>query len=214
MGRIGGRSFGQGPSDADLSPDRCWESSISTRNCRALSACSPGSRACSRWQRHRRPARALAQSTFPRLHRHDDISVSIQEHIEERAEELIDEGMARSEALQMARREFGNVTLIEQRSREVWQWMTLDLLWADLKHVFRRLGKSTGFCYHRDSDARDRHRCEYRGVQRAEQCDSAAAAVRGAGPTCGHLAQRSGRGGIDELCERPAAFLFDVFHLL
>jgi predicted permease len=82
---------------------------------------------------------------FARRRRHDDLSVSIQEHIEERAEELIEEGMARSEALQTARREFGNVTLIEQRSREVWQWVTLDRLWADLKHVFRRLGKAPGF---------------------------------------------------------------------
>ena len=57
---------------------------------------------------------------FARSRRHDDLSVSIQEHIEERTEELIEDGMARSEALQMARREFGNVTLIEQRSREVW----------------------------------------------------------------------------------------------
>jgi predicted permease len=82
---------------------------------------------------------------FSRRRPHDDISLSIQEHIEERAEEFIEEGMARPEALQKARREFGNVTLIEQRSREVWQWATFDLLRADLKHVFRRLGKAPGF---------------------------------------------------------------------
>jgi predicted permease len=82
---------------------------------------------------------------FARRRRYDDLSVSIQEHIEERTEELIEEGMTRDEARQTARREFGNVALIEQRSREAWQWSTLELLRADLKHAFRRLRKSPGF---------------------------------------------------------------------
>jgi predicted permease len=82
---------------------------------------------------------------FARRRRYDDLSVSIQEHIEERTEELIEEGMTRDEARRTARREFGNVALIEQRSREAWQWSTLELLRDDLKHAFRRLGKSPGF---------------------------------------------------------------------
>ena len=43
--------------------------------------------------------------------RYDDLSVSIQEHIEERTEELIAEGMTPKLARQTARREFGNVAL-------------------------------------------------------------------------------------------------------
>ena len=82
---------------------------------------------------------------FSRRRRFDDISVSIQEHIEERAEELMEEGMARKEAEQAARREFGNVALMKERSREVWQWSALESLLADLKLVFRRLRKSPGF---------------------------------------------------------------------
>jgi predicted permease len=82
---------------------------------------------------------------FAKRRRYDDLSVSIQEHIEERAEELIEEGMTPDQAMRTARREFGNVTLIEQRSREVWQRPKLELLWGDLKHAFRRLGKSPGF---------------------------------------------------------------------
>lgn len=58
---------------------------------------------------------------FRRRRRYDDLSVSIQEHIAERADELIAEGMPRAQAEQTARREFGNVGLIEQRSREAWQ---------------------------------------------------------------------------------------------
>jgi predicted permease len=82
---------------------------------------------------------------FSRRRRYEDISVSIQEHIEERTEELIADGMPRAQAEQTARREFGNSTLLEQRSREVWQWPALESILADLKFTFRRLRKSPGF---------------------------------------------------------------------
>jgi predicted permease len=82
---------------------------------------------------------------FSRNRRYDDISVSIQEHIEERIDELMEEGMPRAEAERTARRDFGNVALARDRSREVWQWQGLESLLADLKHVFRRLGRSPGF---------------------------------------------------------------------
>ena len=88
-------------------------------------------------------------SLFSRLvfrnRRYDDISVSIQEHIDERIDELMEEGMSRNEAERTARRDFGNVALLRERSREVWQWQTLESLLADLKQVFRRLGRSPGF---------------------------------------------------------------------
>jgi hypothetical protein len=54
-----------------------------------------------------------------RRRRYNDIGVSIQEHIQERADELEEKGIPRREAEQQARREFGNVALIEERSREV-----------------------------------------------------------------------------------------------
>jgi hypothetical protein len=82
---------------------------------------------------------------FSRRRRYEDISISIQEHIEERTEELMADGMPRKQAEQRARREFGNVTLLEERSREVWQWPELESILADLKFAFRRLRKSPGF---------------------------------------------------------------------
>jgi predicted permease len=88
---------------------------------------------------------SLLSRFFFRNRRYDDISVSIQEHIDERIDELIEEGMSRNKAEQTARREFGNATLLEERSREVWQWQRLESLLVDLKHVFRRLGRSPGF---------------------------------------------------------------------
>ncbi len=82
---------------------------------------------------------------FARQRRYDDISVSIREHLDERIDELIEDGLAPEEAAHRARREFGNVALIEERSREAWQWQFVESVLADLKLTFRRLGKSPGF---------------------------------------------------------------------
>jgi predicted permease len=82
---------------------------------------------------------------FSRGRRYDDLSVSIQEHLEEKIDELVDGGMSREAAAFAARREFGNVALIEERGREAWQWQWLEALWADVKHSLRRLRKAPGF---------------------------------------------------------------------
>lgn len=80
-----------------------------------------------------------------RRRRYQDLSVSIQEHLEEKADELMAEGMSREEAIQAARRAFGNVGLIEERSREEWIWPELEAIRADLKFALRQLWKHPGF---------------------------------------------------------------------
>jgi predicted permease len=88
------------------------------------------------------------QAFYRLLSRHrrfDDLSISIQEHIQERTDELMEQGMSPTLAGQTARREFGNVALIQERSREVWQWPAIESILADLKLTFRRLRKSPGF---------------------------------------------------------------------
>jgi predicted permease len=82
---------------------------------------------------------------FGRRRRYDDLSLSIQEHIDERTAELMEEGMPPKQAEQTARREFGNVALLQERSREAWQWPLLESILADLKLTLRRLRKSPGF---------------------------------------------------------------------
>jgi len=82
---------------------------------------------------------------FSRNRRYDDLAVSIQEHLDERTEELMEDGMSREEAAQKARREFGNVTQIAERSREAWQWPTLESIWADVRFALHQLRKSPGF---------------------------------------------------------------------
>jgi len=82
---------------------------------------------------------------FTRRRRYDDLSVSIQEHLEEKIDELMEDGLSREEATHTARREFGNVTLMEERGREAWQWPTLESIWADVRFALRQMRKSPGF---------------------------------------------------------------------
>jgi predicted permease len=82
---------------------------------------------------------------FRRGKLYDDLSEEIRLHIEERAEQLMREGMSRREAEQQARRAFGNRTLLEERSREVWHWPTLESIIADARFALRTLRKSPGF---------------------------------------------------------------------
>ena len=82
---------------------------------------------------------------FSRRRRYDELSESIREHLDEKVADLMDDGMTQKAAEQAARRQFGNVTLIEERSREVWQWPTMESIVADLRFALRQLCKSPGF---------------------------------------------------------------------
>jgi predicted permease len=82
---------------------------------------------------------------FTRQRRYDELSATIHEHLEEKIADLMDRGMAREEAERAARREFGNVTRIEERGREVWQWPTLESVLADLGYTLRQFRRAPGF---------------------------------------------------------------------
>jgi predicted permease len=82
---------------------------------------------------------------FRRRSLYNDLAEEMREHLEEKTEQFIREGMPGREAEQAARRAFGNATLLEQRSRETWQWPAFESLWADTKFALRRLSKSLGF---------------------------------------------------------------------
>jgi predicted permease len=82
---------------------------------------------------------------FRRHRLYDDLAEEMRLHIEERTEQLMREGMNRREAELAARRAFGNQTVIEERSREVWQWATLESIWADVRYALRQLKNSPVF---------------------------------------------------------------------
>jgi putative ABC transport system permease protein len=76
---------------------------------------------------------------FSRKRIYDDLSDEIREHIEEKIEELVEGGMSRNEATAAARRAFGNVTLTEEDSRNVWRWPPVEELLADVRYGLRAL---------------------------------------------------------------------------
>jgi predicted permease len=82
---------------------------------------------------------------FSRRRLYGDLSAEIQEHLDEKVEELVAGGMSRKQASAAARREFGNVTLVEERGREVWQWPSFENFFADLRYGLRMLRKDPGF---------------------------------------------------------------------
>ena len=81
---------------------------------------------------------------FSHRRRHDERSQSVRKDLEEKTSGLMDSGMTREQAEQAARRGFGKVTLIKH-SREIWQWPTIESLWADLKLTIYQLRKSPVF---------------------------------------------------------------------
>jgi predicted permease len=82
---------------------------------------------------------------FSRRQLFDDLSAEIRAHLEERTDELSRSGLTEEDAAAQARREFGNVTLTEERAREIWQWPRIESFFEDVRFGLRTLRKSPGF---------------------------------------------------------------------
>jgi predicted permease len=82
---------------------------------------------------------------FRRRDLYRDLAEEMREHLEEKTEQFMRDGMTREQAVHAARRAFGNTTLIAERAREPWQWPRLESIWADVKFALRQLSKSPAF---------------------------------------------------------------------
>src|SRR5216683_4951529 len=81
---------------------------------------------------------------FSRRRLFNDLSEEIRAHLEEKVGELVASGMPRKEATAAARREFGNVTLVQEDSRNVWQWPSIENFLMDVRFGARMLRRSPG----------------------------------------------------------------------
>ena len=82
---------------------------------------------------------------FSRRRLYSELSEEIQGHLDEKIEELVARGMSREEASQLARREFGNVGLTEESSRETWRWPSVEDFLMDVSYGLRTLRHSPVF---------------------------------------------------------------------
>ena len=85
---------------------------------------------------------SLRDRLFRRRRLYDDLHDEIQAHLEQKVEALIAAGLSPYEARSAARRAFGNVTTIEERGREQWEWSTAESLLLDLKYAARQLRRT------------------------------------------------------------------------
>ena len=86
-----------------------------------------------------------AKQLFSRRRLYRDLSAEIQEHLDERIDELKAQGMPEKDAAATARSEFGNVTLVAEDSREVWRWRWIENFAIGVRYGLRSLRRSPGF---------------------------------------------------------------------
>ncbi|HJS97477.1 MAG TPA: ABC transporter permease [Terriglobales bacterium] len=74
-----------------------------------------------------------------------ELQEEMQFHLEMKAQNLRDAGMAPGEAGPAAQRRFGNMLLLRETSREAWGWNLLETILQDLRYGWRQLRRSPGF---------------------------------------------------------------------
>src|SRR5262245_59253663 len=82
---------------------------------------------------------------FTRRRLERDIAEEMRTHLDEMADDLVAGGMTRQEAIYAARRRFGNLTLLEERSYDVWRWTWIEELVSDARYAIRQLRGAPAF---------------------------------------------------------------------
>jgi predicted permease len=82
---------------------------------------------------------------FQRRQIYSDLTEEIQQHLAEKVEALIADGMSRKDAEYAAKREFGNIARIEESGHEPWMWPRAESILSDIRFAFRKLRHSPGF---------------------------------------------------------------------
>jgi len=66
-------------------------------------------------------------------------------HLDEEAEQRQAQGLSTKEARWAARRDLGNVALVQESTRDTWGWTGLEQLGQDLRYAFRTMASNRLF---------------------------------------------------------------------
>jgi predicted permease len=93
------------------------------------------------WRRELSKLKALFQRHKPA----SDLEEEIHSHLKMEEQENLESGMSREEAHFAAMRRFGNITLAQETSKEMWGWSSAERLLQDLRFGLRQLRRNPGF---------------------------------------------------------------------
>ncbi len=79
------------------------------------------------------------------MSREQDLDDELRSHLAMATDDRVGRGETPRDAAAAAAREFGNVGLIKEATRDVWGFRALDALWQDIRHAARLLAASPGF---------------------------------------------------------------------
>jgi len=78
-------------------------------------------------------------------HREEELDDELRSHLEMAVQDRLERGESLEEAEAAVRREFGNVMMVKEVTREMWRWVWLEQLIQDLRYGLRSLRRAPGF---------------------------------------------------------------------
>src|ERR1700723_1610098 len=78
-------------------------------------------------------------------HRKHQLQEEIEIHLRMAIADRVEQGVPEQEARRDVMREFGNIPLVEDVTREMWGWMWLEQLGQDLRYALRQMRRAPGF---------------------------------------------------------------------